>query len=205
MDDVCILLYSHWIFGRLTLGVVGTWFCEGGRCVSVEISVGWGSRRPALGSLSDLAPLFLPHRMMGNGVLNVLVVPHPPCVWPPCYEASALGASFLPFWWEGESEVFTVLRGGLCSATSSCSEGSLYMATEGNGGEQREIDVILGNNRRTQINYCLINSATIHIRMQMEPNVQDCPNVKFLFISKRKFWCGLLAAMLFQSCITFFM
>lgn len=132
--------------------------------------------------------------MMGNGVLNVLVVPRPPCVWPPCYEASALGASFLPFWWEGESEVFTVLRGGLCSATSSCSEGSLYMATEGNGGEQREIDVILSNNRRTQINYCLINSATIRIQMQMEPNVQDCPNVKVneIFHAKMKILKSLI-------------
>lgn len=72
-----------------------------------------------------------PDCMKENGVLSFSVVPHPPCVCPLCYEASALGASFLPFLWEGESEVFTVLRGGLCSATSSCSEGSLYMATEG--------------------------------------------------------------------------
>lgn len=72
-----------------------------------------------------------PYCMKENGVLSVTEVLHPPCVRPLCYEASALGASFLPFLWEGESEVFTVLRGGLCSATSSCSEGSLYMATEG--------------------------------------------------------------------------
>lgn len=133
-------------------------------CMSVKQSVGWWS--PSFSRCLILPRSSCP---IAWGEMEFsIVVPHPPCVWPPCYEASALGAPFLPFWWEGESEVFTVLRGGLCSATSACSEGSLYMATEGNGGEQREIDVILGNNRRTQINYCLINSARIQIQMQME-------------------------------------
>lgn len=48
-----------------------------------------------------------------------------------CYEASALGASFRPFLRDGESEVLTVFRGGLTgSLASSCSDGSLYMATK---------------------------------------------------------------------------
>lgn len=47
-----------------------------------------------------------------------------------CYEASALGASFCPFFREGKSDVFTVFRGGLTgSLASSCSDGSLYIAT----------------------------------------------------------------------------
>lgn len=47
-----------------------------------------------------------------------------------CYEASALGASFRPFFRDGESDVFTVFRGGLTgSLASSCNDGSLYIAT----------------------------------------------------------------------------
>lgn len=47
-----------------------------------------------------------------------------------CYEASALGASFCPFFRDGESDVFTVFRGGLTgSLVSSCNDGSLYIAT----------------------------------------------------------------------------
>lgn len=47
-----------------------------------------------------------------------------------CYEASALGPSFCPFFRDGESDVFTVFRGGLTgSLASSCNDGSLYIAT----------------------------------------------------------------------------
>lgn len=47
-----------------------------------------------------------------------------------CYNASALGASFLPFFRDGESDVFAVLQGGLTgSLGSSWSDGSLYIAT----------------------------------------------------------------------------
>lgn len=54
----------------------------------------------------------------------------PPTLSLRCYDASALGASFRPFFRDGESDVFAVLQGGLTgSLGSSWSDGSLYIAT----------------------------------------------------------------------------
>lgn len=70
-----------------------------------------------------------PQCIMGGCVPSVTAAPCPTLSLL-CYEASALGASFRPFFRDGESDVFTVFRGGLTgSLASSCNDGSLYIAT----------------------------------------------------------------------------
>ncbi|TNN86728.1 hypothetical protein EYF80_002911 [Liparis tanakae] len=72
-----------------------------------------------------------PQCIMGNCIPSVTAALRPTLSLL-CYDASALGASFRPFFTDGESDVFTVFRGGLTgSAASTCSDGSLYIATVG--------------------------------------------------------------------------
>lgn len=75
-------------------------------------------------------PLSHPQCIVGGCVPSVTAALFCPTLSLLCYDASALGVSFRPFFRDGESDVFTVFRGGLTgSLASSCSDGSLYIAT----------------------------------------------------------------------------